>query len=74
MFDLWDKRLSCEQAYTSVVPTLGEVVTDLELVFASAQLAGGSGREIIRECENIFVRNVCKSVRHVSRAKPTLEN
>src|ERR1700686_833901 len=45
------QRLSCEQAYTGVVPTLGEVVTDLELVFASAQLAGGSGREIIRECE-----------------------
>src|SRR6202162_1493977 len=45
------QRLSCEQAYTGVVPTLGEVVTDLKLVFASAQLAGGSGREIIRECE-----------------------
>src|SRR6267142_2625167 len=43
--------LSCQQAYTGVVPTLGEVVTDLELVFASAQLTGGSGREIIRECE-----------------------
>src|SRR5579872_879262 len=45
------QRLSCEQAYMGVVPTLGEVVTDLELVFASAQLTGGSGREIIRECE-----------------------
>src|ERR1700730_12000261 len=45
------ERFSCEQAYAGVVPTLGEVVTDLELVFASAQLAGGSGREIIRECE-----------------------
>src|SRR5580704_18367854 len=45
------QRLSCEQAYTGVVPTLGEVVTYLELVFASAQLAGSSGREIIRECE-----------------------
>src|ERR1700686_675607 len=45
------QRISCEQAYTGVVPTLREVVTDLKLVFASAQLAGGSGREIIRECE-----------------------
>src|SRR5208282_5262936 len=45
------QRFSREQAYTGVVPTLGEVVTDLELVFASAQLAGGSGREIIGECE-----------------------
>src|SRR6185437_7304024 len=45
------ERFSCEQAYTSVVPTLREVVTDLQLVFAPAQLAGGSGREIIRECE-----------------------
>src|SRR5579872_6954984 len=45
------QRLSCEQAYMGVVPTLGEVVTDLELVFASAQLTGGSGREIIREGE-----------------------
>src|SRR6185369_2806156 len=48
---LMRQRLSCEQAYTGIVPTLGEVVTDLELVFASAQLTRGSGREIIRECE-----------------------
>src|ERR1700733_4846275 len=52
------QRLSCEQAYTSVVPTLGEVVTHLELVFASAQLAGSSGREIIRECEE-YLRAEC---------------
>ena len=58
MFDLCDKRLSCEQAYTGVVPTLGEVVTDLELVFAPAQLAGGSGGEIIRECEE-YLRAEC---------------
>src|ERR1700686_1194352 len=52
------QRLSCEQAYTGVVPTLREVVTYLELVFASAQLAGGSGREIIRECEE-YLRAEC---------------
>src|ERR1700680_2212055 len=52
------QRLSCEQAYTGVVPALGEVVTDLELVFASAQLAGGSGREIIRKCEE-YLRAEC---------------
>src|SRR6202140_4340803 len=52
------QRISCEQAYTGVVPTLGEVVTDLELVFASAQLAGGSGREIIRESEE-YLRAEC---------------
>src|ERR1700722_7593701 len=45
------ERFSCEQAYASVVPTLREVVTDLQLVFAPAQLARCSGREIIRECE-----------------------
>src|ERR1700683_736976 len=45
------ERFSCEQAYASVVPTFRAVVTDLQLVFASAQFAGGSGREIIRECE-----------------------
>src|SRR6202051_922169 len=45
------ERFSCEQAYTGVVPTLGEVVTDLELVCASAQLARCPGGEIVRECE-----------------------
>src|SRR5579883_762690 len=48
------QRLSCEQAHTGVVPTLREVVIDLQLVFASAQLARGSGREIIGECEEYF--------------------
>src|ERR1700688_2660566 len=52
------ERFSCEQAYASVVPTLGEVVTDLELVFAPAQLTSGSGREIIRECEE-YLRAEC---------------
>src|SRR6202166_2906821 len=45
------ERFSCEQTYASVVPTFREVVTDLQLVFAPAQLARGSGREIIRERE-----------------------
>src|SRR5580698_1148948 len=45
------ERFSCEQADSGVMAALGKVVANLELVFASAQLAGGSGREIIRECE-----------------------
>src|ERR1700722_81196 len=45
------ERFSCEQAYASVVPTLRQVVTDLQLVFTPAKLARGSGRDIIRECE-----------------------
>src|ERR1700692_4825707 len=45
------ERFSCKQAYAGVVPTFRAVITDLQLVFAPAQFAGGSGREIIRECE-----------------------
>src|SRR6202140_1070059 len=69
------ERFSCEQAYTGVVPTLGEVVTDLELVFASAQLAGGSGREIIRECEEYLraesLQECAPSVTRQSRLERT---
>src|ERR1700686_5249133 len=45
------ERFSCEQADSGVMAALRKVVANLELVFASAQLAGGSGGEIIRECE-----------------------
>jgi len=45
------ERFSCEQADSGVVPTLREVVANLQLIFASAQLARCPGGEIIRECE-----------------------
>ena len=45
--------LAGEQADTRVVAALGKVVADLELVFPSAELACGAGREVVRERQEI---------------------
>src|SRR6266550_4843272 len=41
------ESLSCERANSRIVATLGKVVADLVLVLASAEFAGGPGREVI---------------------------